>query len=45
MLHVRVAGPAALTGQLADRLAAAPEVATGSGFEHCGGIAIEGGAG
>ncbi len=45
MLHVRVVSPATLTGQLTDRLAAAPEVATGSGFEHCSGISIEGGAG
>jgi len=45
MLHVRVVSPATLAGQLADRLAAAPEVAAGSGFGPCGGIAIEGGAG
>ena len=45
MLHVRVVSPATLAGQLADRLAAAPEVATGSSFGPCGGIAIKGGAG
>jgi hypothetical protein len=45
MLHVHVMSPATLTGQLAGRLAAASGVAAGSGFEHCGGIAIEGGAG
>jgi hypothetical protein len=41
MLHVRVVSPATLAGQVA----VAPDVATGSGFGHCGGIAIEGGAG
>jgi hypothetical protein len=41
LLHVRVVSPAALAGQVA----AAPEVTTGSGFGHCGGIAIEGGPG
>ena len=41
MLHVHVMSPATLTGQLA----AAPEAAAGSGSGHCGGIAIEGGAG
>ena len=40
MPHDRVTSPATLTGQLA-----APEVATGTGFEHCGSIAIEGEAG
>ena len=44
MLHLRVVGPATLAGQLADKLAATPEVATGSGSGPCGGIAIEGGA-
>ncbi len=41
MLHVRMMSPATLAG----RLAAAPEVATGSGLGPCVGIAIEGGRG
>ena len=36
MLYVRVVSPATLARQLAGRLAAAPEVATGSGLGHCG---------
>src|SRR5450755_631060 len=41
MLHVRVVSLATLAGQLADRLAATPEVATGSSFGPCRGIAIK----
>jgi hypothetical protein len=45
MLHVRVVSPATLTGQLADRLAAAPEVGDGQRLRALREYRDQGGAG